>query len=74
MSKYLTSEAMRNKNYRKQLSDLTYPPSGFNYYHNNTNSDNGSSNYKDNNNYNNNDNTDNKYKNINNGNIQFCNS
>ena len=58
------------------LSDLTCPPCGFNHYDNNTNADNSNSSDNDNNNTNNNNNvnSDNKYKNINNGNIHFCNS
>ena len=31
---------MWQKNYRRKLSDLTYPPSGFKEYDNNTNVDN----------------------------------
>ena len=54
------------------MSDLTYPPYGFNEFDNNTNSDNS---YNDNNNIDSNKgNTDNKHKSINKGNIQFCNS
>ena len=72
--KNLMSEFMWNKNCRRQLSDLTYPPCEFKEYDNSTNSDNSNSNYNDNNNDNNSGNTDNKHKNINNGNIRFCNS
>ena len=58
------------------MSDLIYPPRVFSEYDNNTNGDNSNSNYTDNNNnnYTNNDNTDNKHKNINNGDIHYCNS
>ena len=79
MCENLTSEVMRHKNCRRQLSDVTYPPCGFKKCDNNINGDNSNSNsnsnYKDNNNDDdNNGNTSNKHKNINNGNIQFCNS
>ena len=74
MCKNITSEVMRRKSCKRQLSDLKYPPCGFNEHSNNTNSDNRNSNYNDNNdNDNNNDNTDNKHKNIKNDNINFCN-
>ena len=65
---------MRQKNCWRQLSDLTYPPCGFNECDNNTNGDNSNSNYNKNNNNNDmgNGNTDNKHKNINEGNIKFC--
>ena len=56
------------------MSDLTYPPCGFNEYDDNTSGDNSNSNYNDNKNDNNNGNTDNKHKNIDNGNIHVCNS
>ena len=57
------------------LSDLTYPPCGFNECDNNINRDNSNKNCNDNNSFgNNNGNTDNKHKNINNGNMHFCNS
>ena len=49
------------KNCRKWLSELTYPPCGFNEYDNNTNGDNS------------NGSIDNKHKNINNGDISFSN-
>ena len=67
---------MWHKNCRRQLSDLTYPPCGFNECDNNANGDNSNSNYNDNNNNidNSNSNTDNKHKNINNSNIHFCKS
>ena len=66
----LTSEVMWNKNSTRYLSDLTYPPCGLNEYDNNTN---GYSNSNCNDNNDNNGNTDDKHKNINNGNIHFCN-
>ena len=59
------------------VSDLTYPPCGFNKYDNNTNGYNSNSNCNDNNNNdddNSNGNTDNKHKNINNANKHFWNS
>ena len=58
------------------MSDLTYPPCGFNKDDNNTNGDTIYSNYNDNNNNDdNNGNTDNKRrKNSNNSNIHFCTS
>ena len=56
------------------MSDLIYPPRVFSEYDNNTNGDNSNSNYNDNDKDNNNGYTDNKYKNINSGNIHFCNS
>ena len=57
------------------MSDLTYPPCGFNKDDNNTNGDTIYSNYNDNNNNDdNNGNTDNKHKNSNNSNIHFCTS
>ena len=65
---------MRQKNCWRQLSDLTYPPCGFNECDNNTNGDNSNNNYNENNNNDiGNGNTDNKHKNINKGNIKFCN-
>ena len=74
-AKILLSEVMWHKNCRRSLSDLTYPPCGFNEYGNN--GDNSNNNHDDNNNDNNNDdnngNVDNKHKNINNNNIHFCN-
>ena len=46
---------------RRKLSDLTYPPCGFNEYDNNTNGHDSNKNCNDNNNdHNNNGNTDNK--------------
>ena len=59
---------------RRQLSDLTYPPCGFNEYYSDTNDDNSNISYNDNINNNSNGNTDNKNKHINNGNVHFCNS
>ena len=44
------------------MSDLTYPPCGYNEYDNDTNDDISNSYYDDNNNDNNNGNTDNKHK------------
>ena len=55
------------------VDDSTYPPCRFNKCDNDTNGDNSDSNYNDNNN-DNNGNTDDKSKNINDGNIHFCNS
>ena len=75
MCENLKSEVMQHKNFRGQLSDLTYLPCGFNEWDNVTNGDNSDSNYNENNNDDkNSDNTDNKKKNINNGNMYFCNS
>ena len=48
MCENLASEVMPHKNCRRQLSDLTYLPCGFNEYDNNTNGDNRNSNYNDN--------------------------
>ena len=42
-------KSLRHKNYRRQLSDLTYLLDGFSEYDYNTNGDNGNSNYNDNN-------------------------
>ena len=57
------------------MSNLTYPPCGFNECNNDANGDNSNSNDNDNNNDDdNNGNSDNKNKNVNNGNIYFCNS
>ena len=74
MLENLTSEVMWHKNCRSKLSDLTYPPCGFNEYNNDINGDNSNSNGNDNNNDNNNGNTDDEHENINNGNMHFCNS
>ena len=75
MCKSFTSKAKSHKSCRRQLSDLTYPPSVFSEYDDSTNGDNSNSNYNhNNNNDNNNGNTDNKHKNINDGNRHFCNS
>ena len=52
---------MWRKNCRRKLSDLTYPPRGFNEYNNKTNGHDSNKNCNDNNNDdNNNGNTDNK--------------
>ena len=62
---------MWRENCRRKLSDLTYPPYGFNLYDNNINGDNSNTD-TDNKTYN--GNTDNKNKNIDNGNMYCCNN
>ena len=61
-----------HKNCRRQLFNLTYLPSRYNKYGNDTNVYNTNSNNNDNNNKDNNDNTGNENKKIDNGNINFC--